>query len=240
MNLDVAAPCMDYKNVLPNKLWTFDILIWNMQIATVVRLLFWRTTQECVVVIYMLQFNWNQFSAYFAIFRLKDCWNDFLQILSWRNCIKSWEQKSTDRKLPSYDSCRRCNQSVSIFIFGTEDVITLFSLQFYIATKCSLWEQVQNGKMATKVYFSCEVKVYWGHHVLERGKHLLGKPNKWKKNKESKSWEKTLTKEWNNAGGWSKKDMLKRQWKNQSRVGKGKQRMEPKAEKVESRQNNVI
>ena len=176
----------------------------------------------------------------FAIFRLKDCWNDFLQILSWRNCIKSWEQKSTDRKLPSYDSCRRCNQSVSIFIFGTEDVITLFSLQFYIATKCSLWEQVQNGKMATKVYFSCEVKVYWGHHVLERGKHLLGKPNKWKKNKESKSWEKTLTKEWNNAGGWSKKDMLKRQWKNQSRVGKGKQRMEPKAEKVESRQNNVI
>ena len=140
----------------------------------------------------------------FELFKLKHCWNDFLQILSWRNCIKSWEQKSTDRKLPSYDCCRKCNQSVSIFIFGTEDVITLFSLQFYIATKCSLWEQVQNGKMATKVYFSCEVKVYWGHHVLERGKHLLGKPNKWKKNKESKSWEKTLTKEWNKTGGWIK------------------------------------
>ena len=41
-----------------------------MQIATVVRLLFWRTTQEFVVVIYMRQFNWCQFYAYFAIFRL--------------------------------------------------------------------------------------------------------------------------------------------------------------------------
>ena len=147
---------MDYKNVLPNKLWTFDILIWTMQIATVVRLLFWRTTQECVVVIYMLQFNWNQFSAYFAIFRLKGCWNDFLQILSWRNCIKSWEQKSTDRKLPSYDCCRKCNQSVSIFIFGTEDVITLFSLQFLLQpsavceSRCKMEKWQQKGIFLVK------------------------------------------------------------------------------------------
>ena len=127
--------------------------------------------------------------------------------------------------MPSYDCCRRCNQSVSNFIFGTEDVITLFSTQFDIATKCSLWEHVQNGKMATKVYFSCEVKVYWGH-VLERGKHLLGQTNGRKTmraNPEKRPWQRNGTK------GWKKK-MVKRQWKNQSGAGKGRQRMEPKAE----------
>ena len=98
----------------------------------------------------------------FAIFRLKDCWNDFLQILSWRNCIKSWEQKSTDRKLPSYDCCRKCNQSVSIFIFGTEDVITLFSLQFLLQPSAVCESRCKMEKWQQKCIFLVKWKCIEG------------------------------------------------------------------------------
>ena len=43
-----------------------------------------------------------------------------------------------------------------------------------------------------------------------------------------------MTKEWNKIGGWKKNTVLRGSGKKQCGAGKGRQRMEPKAENVES------